>query len=170
MSELGYDIFDKEDIFYNDICTIFSSKFKTDIILSDRRKEYYNENNEIYCQEGCEYEDFDINKKMVECLCEPVNDIIDNVTIVDFNNSDLSSFFEIKTYTNIEVVKCYLLLFRLKGIINNYGFYFITFVIFIYIIDMFIYYIKYNSIILFLISIFSLNFPPIKKKCKKKLK
>ena len=48
MSDLGYDIFDKNNIFYNDICTIFTSNYTTDVILSDRRKDYYDENNEIY--------------------------------------------------------------------------------------------------------------------------
>ena len=179
LSELGYDIFDKNDIFYNDICTIFTSNFKTDILLSDRRKDYYNES-EVYCQDGCQYEDFDINKKMVKCLCDPINALIENITIIGFNNSDLSSFFEIKTYANIEVIKCYNLLFCLKGIINNIGFYIIAPIIFIFVIDMLIYYINYNSNISFLISIISpkkkkmkmkkSNYPPIKRKFKKKLK
>ena len=114
---------------------------------------------------------------MVKCICEPINTLINNITIVDFTNSDLSSFLEIESYTNIEVIKCYPLLFRLKGIINNIGFYIISILIFIFIIIMFIFIINYNKNISYLISIVSpkkkkkdTNIPPIKKVIQKKNK
>ena len=42
MKELGYNIFDINDAFYQDICTPYKSSCKTDMILSDRIDYIYN--------------------------------------------------------------------------------------------------------------------------------
>ena len=50
----GYNLFDKHDKFYTDICTPYKSKDGTDILLSDRLNEFF-VNNELSCQANCEY-------------------------------------------------------------------------------------------------------------------
>ena len=65
-SSLGYDILNIKDPFYNDICTTFSSNEYTDVILSDRRRAYYNENL-ILCEKGCEYSSYDLGNNLVKC-------------------------------------------------------------------------------------------------------
>ena len=44
-------------IFYNDLCTRFSSKNGTDVILKDRRIDYYP--NISLCDDECEYNGID---------------------------------------------------------------------------------------------------------------
>ena len=148
-SSLGYDILNSEDPFYNDICTTFSSKDDTDIILSDRRRAYYNENL-ILCEDGCEYSSYDLDNTLVRCKCF-VKSKDDKVKVINFDKEDLSSFFDIKTYANIDVLKCYNLLFSNNSLKQNYGSYILLFVIFLYIIIMIMFYINYKSTIVNLI-------------------
>ena len=44
LKNLGYDLFDINDEFYQDICTPYRISNGTDIILSDRINDYYNNN------------------------------------------------------------------------------------------------------------------------------
>ena len=47
LSESGYNLFDSEDSFYQDICTTYTSLTGTDMILSDRKKEIYSAASDI---------------------------------------------------------------------------------------------------------------------------
>ena len=58
----GFNLFDKNDKFYTDICTPYKSKNETDILLSDRYNDFYKPN-ELKCQKNCEYSNFDIESK-----------------------------------------------------------------------------------------------------------
>ena len=59
LSELGYNLFDEEDCFYNDICSTFTSKNGTDILLSDRKKDFYSVGqNQSLCQNSCELKSY----------------------------------------------------------------------------------------------------------------
>ena len=42
--EEGYNIFDSNSNFYNDLCTAFTNENGNDVLLSERRKDYFNEN------------------------------------------------------------------------------------------------------------------------------
>ena len=55
LKQSGYDIFDKNDKFYTDICTPYTTSDKTDIPLNDRFKEFYL-NSETKCTSGCEFD------------------------------------------------------------------------------------------------------------------
>ena len=48
LKDLGYNMFDINDRFYQDICSKYTTKDNTDIILSDRINYIYN-NNDIKC-------------------------------------------------------------------------------------------------------------------------
>ena len=144
LSSLGYDIFNKKDPFYNDICTKFSSEDETDVLLIDRRATYYNDSI-IFCESGCEYSGYNVKTKLVKCKCEIKKNITTSINVIGFEKNNFSSFFDFKTYMNIEVVKCYKVLFCKNGFIKNYGNYIMLFMIFIYLIIMILFYIKYKE-------------------------
>lgn len=77
MKKLKYNLFDKKDKFYHDICTPFTSFNDTDITLADRRKEYF-ELTDI-CTKGCKYLNHDENSKTFNCECETKSNISDTV-------------------------------------------------------------------------------------------
>ena len=82
LSELGYNLFDSDDIFYNDICSRYTSIYDTDMTLEDRKKELYNLTRNIkMCQTGCKYESYNKTTKKVKCNCDIQNESIN----IDFN-------------------------------------------------------------------------------------
>ena len=48
----GYDAFDANSPFYNDVCTPFTNENGNDVLLDARRKDYYIENINL-CGSGC---------------------------------------------------------------------------------------------------------------------
>ena len=173
MLNLGYDILNKNNKFYNDICSTYTENNSTDITLSDRRKKYYSENY-TFCEKNCEYINYDINYKMIKCECSVETEEIESVNeVIKFDKNDLGSYFNIKTYTNLEIIKCFKLVFSKKGQILNYGSYILIFIISIFIILFFKYcYIhnkKIKEIIFNAYNYKTNNFPP-KKKVKIKIK
>ena len=57
LKDLGYNLFDINDKFYQDICTPYKSSNNTDILLSDRINDYYY-NDETQCQSGCIFSNY----------------------------------------------------------------------------------------------------------------
>ena len=92
----------------------------TDIILSDRKKDYY-QDNQFLCDYDCDYINYDIKNKYVKCNCGIKYHSTDKIEIIDFNfeKDEVSSFFRIKTYTNFACLKCYYLLFSKEGFAYN---------------------------------------------------
>ena len=91
----GYDIFNIDSEFFNDVCSTFSSENGTDIILKDRQKDYYQ--NVTLCQEGCVYNGFDRTKNKINCNCNnnknnPNNKNIGNEVNNLFSNSNLKVY------------------------------------------------------------------------------
>ena len=152
-SEKGIDVFNKDDLFYRDICKTFTTNVSTDIILSDRRKVYY-QDNKYFCENGCEYLSYDIKNQYVKCNCEIKNYFDDRIekSYFNFENDKLTSFFSIKTYANIACLKCYHLLFNKDGFIYNFGNFLILFALLLFIILMILFYSKFESNIKNLIS------------------
>ena len=66
LKEQGYDLFDKNDKFYTDICTPYTSPDGTDVILSDRLSDIY-DNNKLQCQNNCEYSSYLPTSKYLKC-------------------------------------------------------------------------------------------------------
>ena len=152
-SEKGIDIFNKKDRFYNDICKTFTTNISTDIILSDRKKDYY-QDNQFLCDNDCDYINYDIKNKYVKCNCGIKYHSTDKIEIIDFNfeKDELSSFFRIKTYANFACLKCYYLLFSREGFAYNIVNYFILIIQFLFILLMILFYSKFESNIKKLIS------------------
>ena len=60
----GYNFLDKNDSFYNDICTTYTSKGGKDILLYDRYNDIYVHINEMYiCQTDCDLISYNTIKK-----------------------------------------------------------------------------------------------------------
>ena len=130
----GYDIYNANDSFYNDICTKFTSVNKTDITLNDRKDLYYDEN-KIFCQENCKYKEINIEIRFAKCECSAPSDTEITYDSKHFSGIKiLTSFYEVFKYSNFLVLKCFKLLFSAAGIKNNFGFIImIIFIIFLFI-------------------------------------
>ena len=118
MIKNGIDILNKNDSFYNDICTSFTSDDGTDMTLNDRQTTYYNEDIHL-CEDNCEYISYNTMNGKAKCQC-PIKKQINDIKIISYDN-DLKSILDIKTVSNIELIKCYKLTFSKDGLKNNYG-------------------------------------------------
>ena len=67
LSEQGIDVFDASNEFFNDICHPYYSPDGKDIILTDRRKDIYQ--NATFCQYGCSYLGMNYNLMVANCKC-----------------------------------------------------------------------------------------------------
>ena len=129
LKEQGYDIFNPEDSFYNDICSIYNSQNNTDVIIKDRKNDFYNPNL-FLCEDTCEYKSFDINTSKVNCKCTIKQDINSNIYETKFSpNTLLNNFFDFDKYTNYKVLKCYNMVFNFERIKINKGSYIVSFLI-----------------------------------------
>ena len=119
INQFGYDILDKENSFYNDICSPFTSNDGTDIILSDRQNTYYN-NSLVLCESSCTYKFYNISNGKAKCQCQIKNEI-SKIKTISYDTMDINNFLDLKTISNIELIKCYKLTFSKAGITKNYG-------------------------------------------------
>ena len=134
------DKYNPKSNYYNDICSKATSKSNTDIPLGDRRNEFINKNMSL-CEENCELTDYDNNKKKAKCSCNAKKSLsLDNI---ELNGKNLfENLLDFKGITNIEIIKCYKIVFNIKNIKKNYGFYISIFVIILYFICLFAFYCK----------------------------
>ena len=129
--------------YYNDICCI-SNENGVDITLNRRKKEF-NSNNMSLCESSCEYIRYDLDTKNVLCKCEPKNSISLISELVINENKLLNNFIDLKNSLNINIIKCYRVLFTKEGLIYNIGSYVILTIILINILSLIIFIIKgYN--------------------------
>ena len=109
-SDLGVDVFNLKDEFFNDICRPYSDDgSNSDMILSDRVSDIYQ--NVSLCGDDCEYDSFDINKMSVNCNCKVKQEASSEPEKGNFASSIASAFLD----SNFGVIKCYKLVFSLKG-------------------------------------------------------
>ena len=138
LKEQGYDLFNSSDDFYNDICSTFKSENNTDIILSDRKKDFYNPNITL-CEDKCQYDGFDIDSLKVKCHCGIKPTVNSDTSKVKFSpNTILENFYKLEKYANIKIVTCYNLVFNLSRLKKNYGSYSIIIIGSLFVITMII--------------------------------
>ena len=106
--------YDPSSDYYNDICFPTTSENGTDIILSDRQNEFVN-NNLSLCQDGCTFSGYDTNTKKAKCECDVKTQISDLTNIKIDKDKLLDSFLDIKSLVNINIMKCFKLLFSKDG-------------------------------------------------------
>ena len=141
LNSSGYNIFDHNDSFYNDICSKYTTDNETDISLNDRRNYVFTlVGNKSLCQEGCNFLYYDANTKKAKCNCAIQDDgsfMSDIENIKNMFKSDKSLveiFTEALSFSNFLALKCYNLLLNFRDLVHNIGFLIITVLIIIYII------------------------------------
>ena len=117
--EKGINVFNLSDPFFNDICQIHS-EYENDIILEDRIKDIFL--NYSVCEEGCTYKEFDKNYYTFICECNIKTDINKEISENKLEKIDIKT-------NNLQVLKCYNLVFASDDKINNIGFWIFTFVL-----------------------------------------
>ena len=121
LAESGYNLFNINDSFYQDICTPYKSENGTDVLLSDRKIDFYSEN-ETKCQVNCNYSNYNFESKYLKCECSVINENIITKDIEKFNGKMiLTSFYDTLKYSNFKVLKCYKLIFTINVISKNAG-------------------------------------------------
>ena len=120
LKQYGYELFNIKDAFYTDICSKYKSENETDVILSDRKKDYFT--NESTCQVNCQYSEYFTETKYLKCECSAVTEEITTVDMDKFNGKMIfESFYEVLKYSNYKVLKCYKLVFNNNVISKNIG-------------------------------------------------
>ena len=119
--ENGYDLFDLNGAFYNDMCTPFTTPNGTDILLSDRIT-YYFHNNETLCQSNCEFSNYNFETQYLECTCDTTNSEIANKNIEELTPETIyESFYDVLKFSNYKVLWCYKLAFHINSVTINKG-------------------------------------------------
>ena len=132
-SELGIDIFNNKDSFFNDICHTYSDN-DSDIILKDRVLDIYQ--NYSLCDNGCEYDQINIDLMTIICSCQIKTEINVKVSEPVFSTIIADSFKD----SNFGVLLCYNLVFGFDYK-RNIGFWIFLCLIFCNIILFIIYFI-----------------------------
>ena len=135
LKEQGYDLFDSSDDFYNDICTPFNSFNNTDVILKDRKTDFYI-SKISFCEDACEYESFDLDILKANCKCNIKTEIKPENKVNFEPNKIIENFYKIEKYANIKVATCYKQVFDLNLIKKNIGSYILIIIGSIFIILM----------------------------------
>ena len=142
LKENGYDLFDRNNKFYIDICTPFQAENGADILLADRLYFFFSKVvNLTTCPSNCQYSSFSIDRKYLSCKCEVDNENIDLVNTDKFLGKllyDLNDY--VLKYTSYKTMKCHKLVFSFKHFIKNAGSIILLILLFIY-IGFFMYYV-----------------------------
>ena len=151
LSNYGYNLFDKDDPFYQDICAKYTTINGTDILLSDRKKDIYNVNqnqNESICQNKCDIKSYNSKNKKAQCNClVDINSVAEVSSIDNIENLFNAKFIEEKFFntlsmSNFRILKCYKLVFIFTDLKNNIGQILMSIAILIFIILLIIYFTK----------------------------
>ena len=150
MNNSGYNLFNLNDSFYNDICSTYTTQNDTDISMVDRKKLIFDKYKNIsLCQTGCNFTNYDNKYKKAECQCkvqqeetnrEPEEIEFDKLFIIE-------SFYNPLKHSNFLVMKCFSLVFSLKGQLDNIGSYIMSGLFFLFIISFLWYCIRGGKII-----------------------
>ena len=132
------DIYNPKSDYYNDICSKTTSESGTDISLKDRKNEYV-ENNMALCEENCELIEYDYIKEKAKCSCDIKLSIPPDFNIKFNKNDFFKSFTDVNNILNINIMKCYKTVLKIKSLKNNYGFFIIGFIVLLYFITLLIF-------------------------------
>ena len=143
LNKSGYNLFNFNDSFYTDICSPYTSENGTDIPMSNRQNEIYNNaNNKSMCQNNCTFIYLNTTSKKSKCKCEiQTNKIENDLNKINFSKQFVLSFFKTLKSANFLVLKCYKLVFSIKGQKRNIGSYIMTSLFLILIIFIVLYFI-----------------------------
>ena len=131
---LGIDIFNINDSFFNDICHPYSD-LNNDMVLKDRIKYIYK--NYSLCDIGCTYDDFNSSSMVISCDCNVKSNLSTNETDLNIQKLD-----DVKVDSNFAIIKCYNLVFSFNDKLNNIGFWIFLVLVFLHIPLLFHYFCK----------------------------
>ena len=138
------DILNSSSDYYKDVCYITTSERGTDISLEDRKMEFINK---TLCQDYCEFSGYNNETKKVNCSCD-VKESSSFFSDIKIDTKKLyTNFVNIKNIANLKMLRCYKNLFSKNGILKNIGSYIILLIMILFIISIFIFYIKQVIII-----------------------
>ena len=138
--------------YYNDICYTYTSENGTDISLSDRKKDFVN-NNLTVCEEDCDFVDYDNIYKKAICSCKvKTNSSMKIGNIVIDKNKLYDSFTNINNIANIKVLNCYKLIFKIEAYKSNYANLILLLIILLFFITVIVFYCKDNPELMQLID------------------
>ena len=115
-SDIGVDVFNINDKFFNDICYPYSNN-QTDLILKDRVEDIYQ--NFSLCDNDCEYNQINLTTMKINCECKVKTEISTEIKEPQFTVVVKSTFED----SNINVIKCYKLVFNFSNKKSNIGFF-----------------------------------------------
>ena len=111
--------YDTNGYYYNDKCSI-DSENGIDKIIFDRKKEF-NDNNMSLCEKNCDFNGYNSANKRVDCECYIKESLVPFYNVTINTDSLINKLKNIKDLINIEVIKCYKLIFSIKGLVKNIG-------------------------------------------------
>ena len=136
LEQLGYNLFNINDSFYNDICSKYTAENGADMILSNRKNVIYDSNKNVsLCQKDCTFVSYNSTTKKAKCDCQvQKQETITDITKISFDKNDFAdSFYNVLKNSNFLVMKCIKLVFSLKGQKNNIGSYMMSALVVIFI-------------------------------------
>ena len=119
ISKEELDLYNRNSKYYNDICYTYTNSKGTDITLNEYKEE---------------------NKRLL-CSCE-AKSTISMISQIKVDKNKLYKFIDLRQIINFRVMKCIKLLFSIKGIQSNIGFYSFFPTIIAYIVALFVFYLK----------------------------
>ena len=133
LTQQNINIFNLSDDFYNDICYNFESPNGKDVPLKDRILSFYP--NVTLCDDGCASKGVNLTSMESICQCK-FNDLIRNDLIEEnaILSNTLGEITDILSNSNLNVLKCYKNVFKIKFIKKGYGGFIIIGIIFFEII------------------------------------
>ena len=132
MNDRGIDLYNMNDTFFNDICMTYSTENNTDVVIKDRRNDYFV--NISLCEKNCLYQGVNYTTKQVVCLCKVDKDI-DYDNEIEYEPSFTKEFFTVIKYSfNFDFLKCYAHLYTFNNLQSNIGFWIMSCIIIINII------------------------------------
>jgi hypothetical protein len=168
LKQQGYDLFNSYDNFYNDICSPYKSLDNTDVLLNDRKYDFYDSNITL-CEDTCQYKEFDIISLKAKCQCNIKTEVKSDNDVKFVPNKIIENFYKIEKYTNIRVAICYNLVFSLKGQTYNYGSYILIGISFCFLIIMIATFATINNTIKSLFKRISVKYISIIEELNKKI-
>ena len=140
LNKSGYNLFNPNEPFYNDVCTPYTTLNGTDIILNDRKQIYLKYSNISLCQNNCRFIYYSSDNKKASCKCNS-QDSITNFKKIDFSElfkreAISDAFLKTIKNSNFLVLKCYKYAIDLKTIITNIGRIIMTLLLIIFVIIM----------------------------------
>ena len=141
------DKYDPNSDYYTNKCSKVNSQSGTDISLSDRKEEFFY-NNMTLCEDNCKFKEYDKVNKTARCSCAPKT-FLSLINDIKLDKDKLMmNFKDIKNMINIDIIKCYKIVFTKANIKKNFGFFIIIFILLIDFICAFLFIFKFYDLLI----------------------